>query len=61
MKKIVYSPDAIEKIREIDRIIRREFGSSIAQEDFMYKLFGISNVDDEAENYRDDIEHDNNP
>ena len=122
MKKIVYSPDAIEKIWEIDRRIRREFGSSIAQkvkkeitnrirslakmegqgvsmfdlygitpdfrrlyvahnyvfylieddaiqivnvynekEDFMYKLFGISSVDDEAENYWDDIERDNTP
>ena len=122
MKKIVYSLDAIENIQEIDRRIRREFGSSIAQkvkkeitnrirslakmegqgvsmfdlygitpdfrrlyvahnyvfylieddaiqivnvynekEDFMYKLFGISSVDDEAENYWDDIERDNTP
>ena len=121
MKKIVYSPDAIEKIQEIDRKIRREYGSLIAQkakkeitdrirslaqmegqgvsmfhlygvtpdfrrlyvahnyvfyligddaiqivnvynekEDFMYKLFGISIVDDETENYWDDIERDNN-
>ena len=122
MKKIKYSPDAIEKIQEIERRVRREFGSKIAQkvkraiterirslsqmerqgvsmfdlygvtpdfrrlyvahnyifylvdeetiqivnlynekEDYMYKLFGISSIDEEAENYWDDIERDNTP
>ena len=28
------------------------------KEDFMYKLFGISSVDEEAEAYWDDIDHD---
>lgn len=121
MKKIIYSPDAIEKILEIERRVRREFGNITAQkvkrtitekirslsqmesqgvsmfdlygvtpdyrrlyvahnyifylveektikivnlynekEDYMYKLFGISSIDEEAENYWDDIEHDNN-
>ena len=121
MKIIKYSPDAIEKIQEIERRVRREFGSKIAEkvkraitdrirslsqmeeqgvsmfdlfgvtpdfrriyvahnyifylvdektiqivniynerEDYMYKLFGISSLDEEAENYWDDIERDNN-
>ena len=30
MKKIVYSPDAIEKIQQIERRIRAEFGSNVA-------------------------------
>ena len=31
MKKIVYSPDAIEKIQKIERQVRAEYGSQTAQ------------------------------
>ena len=119
MKKIVYSPDAVEKIQKIERQIRAEYGENIARkviktitirirslrtleeqgismydlygvtpdyhrlfvahnyvfyliegemiqivnlyhekEDFMYKLFGISSVDEESETYWDDIDYD---
>ena len=119
MKKIVYSPDAIEKIQKIERQVRAEYGNETAQkvkksitarirslqsierqgvsmydmygvtpdyrrifvahnyifyllegkmiqivnlynekEDFMYKLFGISSIDEKAEAYWDDIDHD---
>ena len=119
MKKIVYSPDAIEKIQNIERHVRAEYGNKTAEkvkktitarirslqrlegqgvsmydlygvtpdyrrlfvahnyifyllegetiqivnlynekEDFMYKLFGISSIDEEAEAYWDDIDYD---
>ena len=117
MKKIYYSPDAIEKIREIERNVRLDFGDNTAKkvkktitkrirslgalemqgvsmfdmygvmpdyrriyvahnyifylieekyiqivniynekEDFLYKLFGLDSVDEESEDYWDDIE-----
>jgi len=31
LKKVVYSPDAIEKIQKIERQIRAEYGNEIAQ------------------------------
>lgn len=117
MKKIVYSPDAIEKIQKIERQVRAEYGDNTARkvkkaitarirslqtlegqgvsmydlfgvtpdyrrlfvahnyvfyliegetiqivnlyhekEDFMYKLFGVINTDEEAEAYWDDFD-----
>ena len=44
MKKVVYSPDAIEKIQKIERQVRAEYGDNTARKvkKAMYDLFGVT-------------------
>lgn len=63
MKKIKYTPDAADKLRELKKVITQQYGTNRAKEiinlyhereDFMWQLFGIDTTPQETIDHWDE-------